>query len=115
MNTSTYKYDAFISHAVEDKIPIANELCARLEAQGLKIWYSGRELSVGDRITDKIHEGLDQCRFGIVILSSSYISKMWTLREFYTLLVRENKGEKTILPILYDVTPDELAKKDLTM
>ncbi|NBW34663.1 MAG: TIR domain-containing protein [Cytophagia bacterium] len=61
-----YEYDAFISHAVEDKIPIANELCDRLEKAGLKIWYSGRELNAGDSISTTIGDGLNQSRFGIV-------------------------------------------------
>ncbi len=111
----TFEYDAFISHAVEDKMPIANELCARLERAGLRIWYSGRELRVGDRLTDTIEEGLSKSRFGIVILSPTYISKTWTLREFYSLLSREKDGRKVILPVLYDITPEELARKDLTM
>jgi hypothetical protein len=111
----TYEYDAFISHAVEDKMPIANELCSRLEQAGLKIWYSGRELRVGDRLTQTIEEGLSRSRFGIVILSPTYVNKMWTLREFYSLLSREKEGKKIVLPVLYDITPEQLAQKDLTM
>lgn len=113
--TSKYEYDAFISHAVEDKIPIANELCTRLEAEGLKIWYAGQELNAGDSISSSIHEGLNKSRFGIVILSKNYISKTWTLREFYHLLARENNGKKVILPVLFEITPQDLALKDLTM
>ena len=61
MRHNKYDYDAFISHAVEDKIPIANELCAKLEAAGLKIWYSGKELGVGDSIEKTIQNGLNRC------------------------------------------------------
>jgi hypothetical protein len=115
MSSSGYRYDVFISHAVEDKIPIANELCERLEKAGLQIWYSGKELSAGDSINATIHAGLEESRYGIVILSHSYISKTWPLREFYILLGREREGRKIILPVLYDITPEELALKDLTM
>jgi hypothetical protein len=110
-----YLYDAFISHAVEDKIPIANELWKKLEEAGLKTWYSSSGLSAGDSLVTTIHEGLDNSRFGIVILSKNYISKTWTLREYFHLLAREKDGIKVILPILYDVTPEDLALKDLTM
>ncbi len=113
--TSKYEYDAFISHAVEDKIPIANELCTRLEAEGLTIWYSGKELNAGDSIANSIHEGLNKSRFGIVILSKNYIAKNWPLREFYLLLARESEGNKVILPVLFEITPQDLALKDLTM
>lgn len=110
-----YKYDVFISHAVEDKLPIANELFARLEEAGLKVWYSGSELNAGDSIARMVHEGLAKSRFGIVILSKNYIAKNWPLREFYHLLARESDGSKVILPVLYNITPAELALEDLTM
>jgi hypothetical protein len=115
VKSKEYKYDAFISHAVEDKLPIANELCDRLEKAGFDIWYSGRELRVGDSVTQTIVDGLRESRFGIVIFSPTYVSKMWTLREFFSLLVRRENEKKVILPILYNITPEDLARKDLTM
>lgn len=109
------KYDAFISHAVEDKLPVANDLCERLERAGLKIWYSGKELVVGDSLEKAIHKGLDESRFGVVILSPTYLEKNWTRREFYTLLGKEINSRKVILPVLYNITPIDLALHDLTM
>jgi hypothetical protein len=110
-----YKYDAFISHAVEDKLPIANELCNRLEKEGLRIWYSGKELSVGDTLDKTIHKGLSQSRFGVVILSSTYVDKNWTMREFYALLGKEIRERKVILPVLFNITLEELLKHDITI
>lgn len=115
MRQHKYEYDAFISHAVEDKIPIANELCARLERAGLRIWYSGKELGIGDSIEKTIASGLNRSRYGIVIFSPTYLSKNWTIREFYTLLAKEIEEEKVILPVLYNITLDELKNKDLVM
>jgi hypothetical protein len=115
MKPANYTYDVFISHAVEDKIPLANELAARLEQEGLKVWYSSEALRVGSSITQTVHDGLDNSRYGIVILSKTYLSKNWTLREFFELLARHREGTKVILPVLLDVTPKDLAEKDLTM
>lgn len=115
MRQNKYEYDAFISHAVEDKIPIANELCAKLERAGLKIWYSGKELGVGDSIEKTIERGLNRSRYGIVIFSPTYLAKNWTIREFYTLLAKEIEEQKVILPVLYNITLDELKNKDLVM
>lgn len=115
MRQNKYEYDAFISHAVEDKIPIANELCAKLEAAGLKIWYSGKELGVGDSIEKTIEKGLNRSRFGIVVFSPTYLAKNWTIREFYTLLAKEIEEQKVILPVLYNISLDELKNKDLVM
>lgn len=115
MLQNKYEYDAFISHAVEDKIPIANELCAKLEAAGLKIWYSGKELGVGDSIEKTIEKGLNRSRYGIVVFSPTYLAKNWTIREFYTLLAKEIEEHKVILPVLYNVSLDDLKKKDMLM
>ena len=109
MKTKNYTYDVFLSHAVEDKEPIANELYKKLIEKGLRVWYSGSDLTVGDPLTSAIHINLDQCRFGVTILSPIYISKYWTLNEFFFFLKREVDGEKTILPVLYNITPEELA------
>lgn len=108
-----YLYDAFISHAVEDKLAIANDLCRGLEDAGLKIWYSGIELNTGDSIHKKILEGLHASRYGIVILSKNYLAKNWTMKELYILMSKERADHKVILPILYDVTPDDLVAKDI--
>jgi len=115
MRHHKYDYDAFISHAVEDKIQSANELCAKLERAGLRIWYSGKELGVGDSIEKTIENGLHRSRYGIVILSPTYLAKNWTIREFYTLLSREIEQRKVILPVLYNITVDDLRNKDLLM
>ncbi len=115
MKSNHYRYDAFISYAVEDKIPIANELSYLLENAGLKIWYAGRELTAGDSIKEVITTGLQQSRYGIVILSKQYFNKMWPLQEFFTLWEREVNGQKVILPVLYDITPAEVASKNLQL
>lgn len=110
-----YLYDTFISHAVEDKLSIANDLCRRLEEAGLKIWYSGIELNTGDSINKKILEGLHASRYGIVILSKHYLAKNWTMKELYILMSKERPDHKVILPILYDVTLDDLVAKDIDL
>lgn len=108
-------YDAFISHAVEDKLGIANELSGRLEAAGLTIWYSGSELNAGDSVNDVILEGLRKSRYGIVILSKNYLAKNWTMKELHFLMSKERPDRKVILPVLYDVTPEDLAAKDIDL
>lgn len=110
-----YEYDAFISHAVEDKIPIANELSVRLERAGIRVWYSGIELHAGDSLNKKILEGLHASRYGIVILSKNYLAKNWTMKELYLLMSKERPDHKVILPILYDVTAEDLAAKDIDL
>jgi hypothetical protein len=109
----TYPYDLFISHAVEDKIPLVNELAARLEAQGIKVWYTGQELSIGDEVCNTLVAGMRQSRCGVIIFSRSYISKMTSSAEFSTLLQYKRNGKKVIIPVIFEVTSDELAAKHI--
>lgn len=115
MGSDRFKYDAFVSHAVEDKLPVANELCRRLEQAGLKIWYSGKELKIGDSLEEAILDGLNQSQYGIVILSPTYIEKNWTRKEYYLLMAREIKNRKVILPVLFNITTAQLAQYDISI
>lgn len=115
MRSNRFKYDAFVSHAVEDKIAVANDLCNRLEKAGLKLWYSGKELKIGDSLEKTIETGLAQSRYGIVILSQMYLQKNWPRKEYYMLKSKEAELGKVILPVLHDITVDELQKFDISV
>ena len=103
-----YRHEAFISHAVEDKAAIADELNARLKAEGLKVWYSGSELIIGGEIHTAIEEALDESRFGIVVLTKTFFNSGWTQKELSWLEKREKGNEKVILPVLHEMTIEEL-------
>src|SRR5689334_16774444 len=115
MNQGGDFYDAFLSHAVEDKTSIANDLYARLTAAGVKVWYSGTHLEHGKSIEESIRASITKSKYGIVILSKFFLEGMWTLKEYYTMEQLESEGRIIILPILYGVTPEEIALVDLKM
>lgn len=68
-------YDAFISHATEDKEDLVRPLAARLLELGFAIWYDEFQLKVGDSLRRSIDRGLANSRFGIVVLSPSFFAK----------------------------------------
>ena len=112
MEKQAYAFDAFISHAVEDKIPIANELCYRLERAGARIWYCGRELNKGDSIKRTIKEGFRHSRYAIVLFSKNYLSKTRNSHELVRLMTNEDPEKRTILPVFYDVTSEDVLISD---
>jgi hypothetical protein len=73
--------DAFISHAGEDKLTVAEPLARALSARGWKVWLDKLELTVGDSLNQRISTALARSRFGIVILSKAFFSKHWPQRE----------------------------------
>ena len=53
---------------------------------------------------------MKKAKFGVVILSRSYLSKYWTNYELEGLFQRESNGGKFILPIWHNITKQEVQK-----
>ena len=102
--------DLFISHASEDK-DFVGPLAGALSSQGLEIWYDEYELQIGDRVRDRIDQGLIHSRFGLVVLSPKFFEKHWTQYEFDGLIARQMAGEQVILPIWHRLTMEEITQR----
>lgn len=105
---SSVKYDAFISHASEDKEILVRPLAEKLEEAGFSVWYDEFKLKVGDSLRRSIDKGLANSRFGIVVLSPSFFAKNWTQYELDGLVAKEMTGGKVILPLWHKVSKDEV-------
>lgn len=101
------RYDAFISHATEDK-DLVRPLAKRLREFGFSIWYDEFELKVGDSLRRSIDHGLANSRFGIVVLSTAFFSKNWPQYELDGLVTKELSVGKVILPIWHRVSKEEV-------
>lgn len=102
------KYDVFISHASEDKDEIVRPLAVKLQSMGLKVWYDEFELKIGDSLRRKIDKGLANSRFGIVVLSTAFISKGWTNYELDGIVTKVISGQQVILPIWHNITKQQV-------
>ncbi len=107
-NMQGEEYDAFISHASEDKEEFVRPLADKLSNSGYKVWYDEFELKVGDSLRRSIDCGLAKSHYGIVILSSSFFAKNWPQYELDGLVAKEMEGRKVILPIWHKVSKDEV-------
>lgn len=103
-------YDAFISHASEDKEGFVRPLAKKLTALGFKVWYDEFELKVGDSLRQCIDRGLAVSEYGIVILSEAFFAKNWPQYELNGLVAREIEGKKVILPVWYGIDKAEILK-----
>lgn len=102
------KYDIFISHASEDKDAIVRPLATILDRLSVRVWYDEFSLQLGDSLTASIDRGLQESKYGLVVLSKSFLSKKWTDYEYRSLMTREIDGERVILPLWYDVTKEDI-------
>ena len=109
----SYAYDVFVSHANADKESFVNSLEAGLrESLKINVWYDTNEIDWGDSLKSQIENGLKQCRFGIVVISPEFLGREWTEKELNELLQRQNeRGQKTVLPLLYHLTVDDMKKR----
>lgn len=107
------KYDIFISHASEDKDLLVRPLAMILERLSVRVWYDEFSLKLGDSLTTSIDMGLHQSRFGLLVLSKSFLGKNWPDYEYRSLLTRQIDGDKVILPLWYGVTKEDVKKYSL--
>lgn len=104
----TEAWDFFISHASEDKEGFVRPLALALRDRGLKIWYDEFTLTVGDRLRRSIDAGLAGSRYGIVVISPSFLAKEWPQKELDALVGRETGDRKIVLPVWHNVDAEDV-------
>lgn len=117
MSQETNKeYDVFISHAWEDKEDFVRSLAESLINEGINVWYDETSIKWGASIRQSIDNGLAHSRFGIVVITSTFLNKYWTNYEVDGLFQKEAlNGNSVLLPIWHKVTKDEVANKSVTL
>jgi hypothetical protein len=111
-NQAMKKYDLFISHANKEKLPYVNDLYSTLNKLDVEIFINRDTLAWGDTWKQKILEGVDLSEFAIIVISENFFDGDWTEKELNQLLLRQNKnGQKIILPLLNNITFEDLQQK----
>lgn len=106
------EFDVFISHANKDKDELIEELYHSLNILGISIFYDKESLEWGDNWKDRILNGTKKAEFAIIVISDNFFDREWTERELVEFLNRQNRnGQKLILPILHNITVEQLKKK----
>lgn len=115
-NIPVYKkdklFDVFISHANNDKTDYVNKLKDSLDKLKINIFYDKDTLEWGDDWKSRILNGVQNSEFAIIIISDNFFDREWTEKELNEFLNRQNaNGQKIILPILYNITIEQLKAK----
>jgi len=106
----TPQWDFFICHASEDKELVAIPIYQALAKQNYQVWLDKFTLKLGDRLRQKIDEGLRNSRYGIVILSPNFFAKRWPQEELDGLFALEQDGKKRILPVWHNIDYEDICK-----
>jgi len=102
-------WDIFISHASEDKESFVDPLARRLQELAVRVWYDRFVLIPGDRISEKIAEGLAKSRCGLIVISKSFMGKPWTTYELSGLVNRFVEERTRLIPVWLGITRDDVA------
>lgn len=88
MPEDTEHWDAFVSHASEDKDTFVRPLVEALGRLGVSLWYDEVSLNLGDSLSGSIDRGIAKSRNGIVVVSPAFLQKNWPEAELHALMTR---------------------------
>ncbi len=68
--------DCFLCHAWDDRQGMAKQLHDLLEAAGVKVWFSEKDLGLGVPMMRAIDKGLANSRIGLVLVTPAFLAKL---------------------------------------
>ncbi len=100
--------DLFLCHAWDDRNGAAKELHDLLEARGVKVWFSEKDIILGAPFLREIDKGLAKSRIGIVLVTSALLRRLQgegsiSDKELSALLHRDQ-----LVPIVHGTTYEAL-------
>lgn len=106
--------DVFLCHAWDDRLGSAKELHDLLEARGVRVWFSEKDLGLGVPMMRAIDKGLVNSRVGIVLVTPAMLRRLKSEgiadKELSALLRRER-----LVPVVHGTTYEELEKVSLLL
>jgi len=106
--------DVFLCHAWDDRQGSAKELHDLLEASGVSVWFSEKDLGLGVPMMRAIDKGLVNSRIGIVLVTPAMLQRLPAEgvadKELSALLRRER-----LIPVAHGTTYEDLEKVSLLL
>ena len=101
--------DLFLCHAWDDRRGAATKLTALLEAQGVSVWFSEKDILLGQPFMREIDRGLAKSRAGLVLITPALLERVNNRgvsdKELSELLARD-----LLIPVVHETTYDEVRK-----
>lgn len=68
--------DVFLCHAWDDRGGAAKELHDLLEARGVTVWFSEKDVLLGSSLLREIDKGLAKSRVGVVLVTPKFLERI---------------------------------------
>lgn len=99
--------DAFLCHAWDDRKGTAKELHELLEAAGVKVWFSERDLGLGVPMMRAIDKGLANSRIGLVLVTPAMLDRL-PKESVSDKELSELLAGNQLVPIVHNTTYEDL-------
>lgn len=97
------KFDAFVAFSKNNGGGFVNLLLDRVDGLGIKVWNGAENVEEDNLFICAVKRGLLNCRFGIVVLSSSLLKDEARRKEIAKLVSQRTKdGLQRVLPVFLD-------------
>ena len=100
-------YDLFLCHAWDDRRETATDLHDLLEAEDVSVWFSEKDIILGQPFMREIDKGLAKTRIGLVLITPAFLKRIESggvsEKELSELLSRD-----LLIPGAHGVTYDEI-------
>lgn len=101
--------DLFLCHAWDDRRGPAARLNDLLEAAGVSVWFSEKDILLGQPFMREIDRGLAKSRAGLVLITPAFLKRVDNRgvsdKELSELLARDQ-----LIPVVHETTYDEVRK-----
>jgi hypothetical protein len=101
--------DLFLCHAWDDRRGVATELNDLLEAEGVSVWFSQKDILLGQPFMREIDRGLAKSRTGLVLITPALLERVNNRgvsdKELSELLARD-----LLIPVVHGTTYEEVRK-----
>ena len=106
--------DVFLCHAWDDRLGSAKVLHDSLEARGVRVWFSEKDLGLGIPMMRAIDKGLVNSRVGIVLVTPAMLQRLPAEgvadKELSALLRRER-----LIPVVHGTTYEDLEQVSILL
>ncbi|XP_056846617.1 putative disease resistance protein At4g11170 [Raphanus sativus] len=111
-STTPQKYDVFLSfRGADTRKNFVSFLHKHLEAKGIRTFKDDNSLVCGRQIAPVIDQAIKGTRIAVVVVSPTYPASNWCLEELLTILKQEEEKLLTVVPIFYEVEPNDLKRQ----
>ncbi|KAF8087785.1 hypothetical protein N665_0567s0010 [Sinapis alba] len=112
LSSTPQNYDVFLSfRGADTRKNFVSFLYKELETKGIRAFKDDKALVCGRSIAPVIFKAIKGSTIAVVVVSPDYPASLWCLEELVMILKLEREKSITVVPIFYEVEPNDLKRQ----